>query len=93
MFAPRFSIDIRRCWSHSAQLFRISTDVNAGGRGRVKGLCSVPATTTTASVGNAVTIKLSSGVGRYVLDIITDIISDQTKPRYLQYYIKTQCIK
>ncbi|EFS3131407.1 lysis protein [Salmonella enterica] len=66
----------------------------AGGRVRVKGRCTVPATTTTASsgsVGNAATVELSSVAGRNVLGIRAGIISDQAKLRYLQQYVREQC--
>ncbi|EKL0020667.1 lysis protein [Salmonella enterica] len=66
----------------------------AGGRVRVKGRCTVPATTTTASpgsVGDAATVELSTDSGRNVLDIRAGIISDQAKLRYLQQYVREQC--
>ncbi|EGN1509521.1 lysis protein [Salmonella enterica] len=66
----------------------------AGGRGRVKGRCTVPASTTTASpgsVGNAATVELSRDSGQNVLDIRAGIISDQAKLKYLQEYVRTQC--
>ncbi|OHG64180.1 lysis protein, partial [Salmonella enterica subsp. enterica serovar Muenchen] len=53
-----------------------------GGRVRVKGRCTVPASTTTASpgsVGNAATVELSRDSGQNVLDIRAGIISDQAK--------------
>ncbi|WP_339044010.1 lysis protein [Salmonella enterica subsp. enterica serovar Typhimurium] len=66
----------------------------AGGRVRVKGHCTVPASTTSASasrVGNAATVELSPGAGQNVLNIRAGIISDQEKLKYLQEYIRTQC--
>ncbi|EGC8607323.1 lysis protein [Salmonella enterica] len=66
----------------------------AGGRVRVKGRCTVPASTTTASpgsVGNAATVELSRDSGQNVLDIRAGIISDQAKLKYLQEYVRTQC--
>ncbi|ELB3814673.1 lysis protein [Salmonella enterica] len=66
----------------------------AGGRVRVEGRCTVPASTETAStsrVGNAATVELSPGAGQNVLDIRAGIISDQEKLKYLQEYIRTQC--
>ncbi|EFU9983192.1 lysis protein [Salmonella enterica] len=66
----------------------------SGGRVRVKGRCTVPASTTTASpgsVGNAATVELSRDSGQNVLDIRAGIISDQEKLKYLQEYIRTQC--
>ncbi|ASD87210.1 lysis protein [Salmonella enterica subsp. enterica serovar Newport] len=66
----------------------------AGGRVRVKGRCTVPATTTpasTGSVGDAATVELSPDSGRNVLDIRSGIISDQAKLRYLQQYVREQC--
>ncbi|EAW9117605.1 lysis protein [Salmonella enterica] len=68
----------------------------SGGRVRVKGRCAVPASTTTASpgsVGNAATVELSRDAGQNVLDIRAGIISDQAKLRYLQEYVRTQCLK
>ncbi|EEM1820734.1 lysis protein [Salmonella enterica subsp. enterica] len=67
----------------------------AGGRVRVKGRCTVPASTTTASpgsVGYAASVELSPSAGRNVLDIRSGIISDQAKLKYLQEYINTQCL-
>ncbi|WP_258230216.1 lysis protein [Salmonella enterica] len=66
----------------------------SGGRVRVKGRCTVPASTTTASpgsVGNAATVELSRDSGQNVLDIRAGIISDQAKLKYLQEYVRTQC--
>ncbi|EFV4627229.1 lysis protein [Salmonella enterica] len=66
----------------------------AGGRVRVKGRCTVPASTTSASpggVGDAATVELSPGTGQNVFDIRAGIISDQEKLKYLQEYIRTQC--
>ncbi|ECF2799443.1 lysis protein [Salmonella enterica subsp. enterica serovar Miami] len=68
----------------------------AGGRVRVKGRCTVPASTTSAipgSVGNAASVELSPDSGRNVLNIRAGIISDQEKLKYLQEYIRTQCLK
>ncbi|ENH6828248.1 lysis protein [Salmonella enterica subsp. enterica serovar Newport] len=68
----------------------------AGGRVRVKGRCTVPASTTTAStsrVGNAATVELSPVAGQNVLNIRAGIISDQEKLKYLQDYVRTQCLK
>lgn len=68
----------------------------AGGRVRVKGRCSVPTSTTSASpgsVGNVATVELSPVAGQNVLGIRSGIISDQAKLRYLQDYIRTQCQK
>ncbi|EDX3511655.1 lysis protein [Salmonella enterica subsp. enterica serovar Adelaide] len=68
----------------------------AGGRVRVKGRCTVPASTTPASsggVGDAASVELSPDSGRNVLDIRAGIISDQEKLKYLQEYIRTQCQK
>ncbi|ECE0790211.1 lysis protein [Salmonella enterica subsp. diarizonae] len=65
----------------------------AGGRVRVKGRCTVPTSTTSASpgsVGNAATVELSPGAGQNVLDIRAGIISDQAKLKYLQEYIREQ---
>ncbi|EGG5219989.1 hypothetical protein J4S47_005058 [Salmonella enterica] len=61
---------------------------------RIKGRCTVPASTTSASpgsVGDAATVELSKGAGQNVLDIRAGIISDQAKLKYLQEYIRAQC--
>ncbi|ECW1332490.1 lysis protein [Salmonella enterica] len=66
----------------------------AGGRVRVKGRCTVPTQTETASpgsVGDAATVELSDVAGQNVLDIRDGIISDQEKMKYLQEYIRAQC--
>ncbi|EEC0250878.1 lysis protein [Salmonella enterica subsp. enterica] len=68
----------------------------AGGRVRVKGRCTVPTQTETASpgsVGDAATVELSDVAGQNVLDIRAGIISDQEKLKYLQEYIRAQCRK
>ncbi|EAU4681820.1 lysis protein [Salmonella enterica] len=68
--------------------------LDAGGRVRVKGRCTVPVTTTTTStgsVGDAASVELSTDSGRNVLDIRAGIISDQAKLRYLQQYVREQC--
>jgi prophage endopeptidase len=70
--------------------------LDAGGRMLVKGKCPVPATTETASafgVGNDASIELTDIAGRNVLGIRTGIISDQAKVKYLQDYIRQQCMK
>ncbi|EHE2944970.1 lysis protein [Salmonella enterica] len=68
----------------------------AGGRVRVEGRCSVPTQTETAStsrVGDAATVELSPGAGQNVFNIRAGIISDQEKLKYLQEYIRMQCLK
>ncbi|EHY9896713.1 lysis protein [Salmonella enterica] len=68
----------------------------AGGRVRAKGRCTVPASTTSASpgsMGDAATVELSDVAGRNVLSIRSGIISDQAKLKYLQEYVRTQCLK
>ncbi|EAO1751584.1 lysis protein [Salmonella enterica] len=68
----------------------------AGGRVRVEGRCSVPTQTETAStsrVGNAATVELSPVAGQNVLGIRSGIISDQAKLKYLQDYIREQCLQ
>ncbi|EAW2500051.1 lysis protein [Salmonella enterica subsp. enterica] len=68
----------------------------AGGRVRVEGRCSVPTRTETAStshMGNAATVELSPGAGQNVFNIRAGIISDQEKLKYLQDYVRTQCLK
>ncbi|EDL4308138.1 lysis protein, partial [Salmonella enterica subsp. enterica serovar Adjame] len=50
-------------------------------------------TASTSRVGNAATVELSPGAGQNVLNIRAGIISDQEKLKYLQEYIRTQCLK
>ncbi|EDV2802707.1 lysis protein [Salmonella enterica subsp. diarizonae] len=69
--------------------------LDAGGRVHVKGRCSVPAQNTSAipgSVGNVASVELSPVAGRNVLGIRAGIINDQEALRYLQEYIRTQCL-
>ncbi|ECE1010979.1 lysis protein, partial [Salmonella enterica] len=58
--------------------------------------CTVPASATSASpgsVGDAATVELSDVAGQNVLNIRAGIISDQEKLKYLQEYVRTQCLK
>lgn len=71
---------------------RLRSKLASGGRVRVAGKCEASAAIP-GSMGNAGTIELSSGAGSNVLDIRAGIISDQSKVRYLQQYIREQCLK
>lgn len=71
---------------------RLRSKLASGGRVRVAGKCEA-ISTTSGSVGNAGAIELSPGAGSNVLDIRVGIISDQSKVRYLQQYIREQCLK
>ncbi|WP_333895454.1 lysis protein [Atlantibacter hermannii] len=65
-----------------------------GGRVLVKGKCPVQDyTTSTGSVGDAGTVELSDVAGRNVLSIRAGIIRDQKALKYLQDYIRAQCLK
>ncbi|EHG5810364.1 lysis protein [Salmonella enterica subsp. enterica serovar Nottingham] len=67
-----------------------------GGRVLVKGKCPVPSSAETSSasgMGNDATVELSPVAGRNVLGIRSGIISDQAKLKYLQEYVRTQCLK
>lgn len=62
----------------------------------VKGKCPVSGTGKSSGpggVGNAATVELFAGAGQNVLDIRAGIISDQQKLKYLQDYIRQQCLK
>ncbi|EEJ0780946.1 lysis protein [Salmonella enterica] len=62
----------------------------------VRGKCPVSGkdkTTTTGGVGNGTTVELSADTEQNVLDIRAGIIRDQEKLRYLQKYVRTQCLK
>ncbi|HAK7696121.1 TPA: lysis protein [Salmonella enterica] len=66
-----------------------------GGRMLVKGKCPVSSSAETSSasgMGNDATVELSPVAGRNVLGIRDGIISDQEKLKYLQEYIRTQCL-
>ena len=64
-----------------------------GGRVRVKGKCPVQDyTTSTGSVGDAGTVELSDVAGRNILGIRSGIIRDQKALKYLQDYIRAQCL-
>ncbi|ENQ2143386.1 lysis protein [Salmonella enterica] len=70
----------------------------AAGRRRLLVNATCPAmptgkSATPGSVGNAATVELSNVAGRNVLDIRAGITSDQAKLRYLQEYVRTQCLK
>ncbi|NLS53876.1 lysis protein [Hafnia alvei] len=69
--------------------------LDAGGRVLVRGKCPMSAATQTARparMGHDATVELSPAAGRNVLGIRGGIISDQAKIKYLQDYIKTQCV-
>ncbi|MCE3116174.1 lysis protein [Enterobacter sp. ASE] len=62
----------------------------------VRAKCPVSATAKAAgagSMGHDALVELSSGAGQNVLDIRAGIISDQRKLKYLQDYIRQQCMK
>ena len=64
-----------------------------GGRVRVKGKCPAQDyTTSTGGVGDAGTVELSDVAGRNVLSIRSGIIRDQKALKYLQDYIRAQCL-
>lgn len=78
----------------NAENTALQRKLDSGGRVLVKGKCSVPATTETAStssVGHDATVELSDVAGRNVLGIRSGIISDQTALRALQEYVRSQC--
>ncbi|CAM7647137.1 lysis protein [Atlantibacter hermannii] len=64
-----------------------------GGRVRVKGKCPAQDyTTSTGGVGDAGTVELADVAGRNVLSIRSGIIRDQKALKYLQDYIRAQCL-
>ncbi|WP_347900755.1 lysis system i-spanin subunit Rz [Pseudomonas purpurea] len=75
---------LRRAADDSARRLRIAGSCSAGG-GDVSG------TTSTASLGNAVTIELAPTAGRTVFDIRAGIIADQAALRGLQRYVQEVC--
>ncbi|MCT4701210.1 lysis protein [Enterobacteriaceae bacterium H20N1] len=80
----------------NAQNAALQRRLDNGGRVLVKGKCPVPASnqsTSSGSVGNDASIELSDVAGRNVLSIRSGIISDQAKVKYLQDYIRQQCLK
>lgn len=71
---------------------RLRDDVAIGRRQlRIKGTCSVSATTVSSCMGNGSAIGVSRETGSIVFDIRSGMISDQQKLRFLQEYVKTQC--
>ncbi|WP_313471370.1 lysis protein [Atlantibacter hermannii] len=65
-----------------------------GGRVLVKGKCPVQDNASaTGSMGDAGTVELSDVAGRNVLDIRSGIIRDRKALKYLQDYIRAQCLK
>lgn len=80
----------------NAENAALQRKLDAGGRVLVKGKCPVPASTETAGPGSVVddaSIELSRVAGRNVLGIRSGIISDRAKVKYLQEYIREQCLK
>jgi len=62
----------------------------------VRAKCHVSDTGTAAGsggMGDGAAVELSADSRRNVLDIRAGIISDQAKVRYLQQYIREQCLK
>lgn len=50
-------------------------------------------TSATRSMGDATTVELTADSRRNVLDIRAGIIRDREKLKYLQEYLRTQCLK
>ncbi|ENE8569170.1 lysis protein [Salmonella enterica] len=82
----RYTKELADAQTENADLQR---HLAAGGRVRVKGRCTVPASAISASMDDAATVELSPVAGRNVLSIRAGIISDQAKLRYLQEYVRT----
>ncbi|MCU6671390.1 Bacteriophage lysis protein [compost metagenome] len=80
----------------NAENAALQRKLDNGGRVLVKGKCSVPGTTDTASasgMGHDATVELSDVAGRNVLGIRSGIKQDQSALRVLQEYILTQCLR
>lgn len=78
-----------------AQNDALQRKLDNGGRVLVKGKCPVSITnqtTSTSSMGDDVSVELTSIAGRNVLGIRSGIIRDQAALKALQEYIKTQCL-
>ncbi|MBD2779427.1 lysis protein [Xenorhabdus szentirmaii] len=72
----------------------LRADVATGRRKlRIKANCPVPETTPSGSVVDATTVELTGETGSTVLDIREGIINDRAKLRYLQEYVKTECLR
>ncbi|MDX7989252.1 lysis protein [Xenorhabdus sp. 12] len=77
-----------------AEIDTLRADIAAARRKlRIKAICPVREATPSGSVGDAVTVELSGETGSTVLDIREGIIKDRAKLRYLQDYVKTECIR
>jgi len=62
----------------------------------VRAKCPAPGSSTTAgtgSMGDAAAVELAGDSRRNILDVRAGIIRDREKVRYLQEYIRTQCLK
>lgn len=72
---------------------RLRADVAAGARKlRIKGTCGVSKAPASTGVGDGAAVELNSESGQAVFDIRAGMISDQQKLRFLQEYIKHQCL-
>ncbi|MDX7999958.1 lysis protein, partial [Xenorhabdus sp. Reich] len=72
----------------------LRADVAAGRRKlRIKGTCPVSETPSSGSMGDGTTVELTGETGSTVLDIREGIINDRAKLRYLQDYVKTECLR
>ncbi|MBD2822481.1 lysis protein [Xenorhabdus sp. 42] len=60
---------------------------------RIKAICPVREATPSGSMVDATTVELSGETGSTVLDIREGIINDRAKLRYLQGYIRTECLR
>ncbi|MCG3463656.1 lysis protein [Xenorhabdus bovienii] len=82
---------------HSQELANAKTKIDtlradvASGRRKllIQATCPVSETTSSGSVGDAITVELTGEAGSTVLDIREGIIKDRAKLRYLQDYVRT----
>ncbi|AMW64554.1 Rz lysis protein (endogenous virus) [Pseudomonas phage phiAH14a] len=75
---------LRRAADDSARRLRIAGSCRADSG-------DVPSSTSTASLGNAGTVELTSIAGRTVFDIRAGIIADQAALRVLQKHVREAC--
>ncbi|MGJ0635926.1 lysis protein [Xenorhabdus bovienii] len=72
----------------------LRADVAAGHRKlRIQATCPVSETTASGSVVDATTVELTGEAGSTILDIREGVINDRAKLRYLQEYIRTECLR
>ncbi|CDH04929.1 putative Rac prophage; prophage lambda endopeptidase [Xenorhabdus bovienii str. oregonense] len=85
---------IRELDNAKSEIDTLRADVAAGRRKLlIKAICPVHEATSPGGMVDATTIELTGETGSTVLDIREGIINDWAKLRYLQEYVKTECLR